>query len=236
MAAMGRKMHLVVRPLNEREIPEQVEDKVLARTFLELAYNINTDVDPFGWDQPPSLHVLRMRARHAADEVVAVVVDSTPIPGFHLLVSDAMAQGARMHHVLVHVAESWRALMNQPPFRGMDVSAVQGAVLISEGWMLTGTQDEDRQRAAEERRIHEHPDRVEVRMITVAGPSGLRVMLNYPRDGVPQHLIGQARPGQVPSSYQVAGDLPDALQYLLEVMQGHEPGAWQSFREQFPDE
>lgn len=227
-------MHLVVRPLNEREIPDRVEDKVLARTYLELTYNVNTDVAGFGWDQPPQLHVLRVRARHGDAAAVGMVVDSTPLPGFELLVAKAMSQGARMHHVLLHVAEQWHLLQQEPMFRNLDMNSVQGLVLISEGWMLVGGSDEERERAAQERRIHEHPDRVEVRMITVVGPEGLRVMLNQPRDGVPQHLIGQARPGQPPSSYGVGGDMPDALQYLLETIRGGELLDWDEFQSRYP--
>lgn len=223
-------MHLVVRPLNEREIPDGVEDPILAKAYLEMAYGLEADFAPFGWDQPPVLLFLRVRERVDLNGAVALVVDGTPVPRFHLLVSNYMSQGGRMHHALLSVADAFQAMRSSPPFQKLDLREVQGVALVHEGWALMGPGFED---VAERREIHRHPERVETRMVHVSGPDGLRVNINFPRDGVPMQMMGQARPGTEPSTYSVGGDVPNALQYLLETVQGKAPGDWRVWEQQY---
>lgn len=234
---MRSKLHFIVRPLNERELPEQVQDKPLAKAYLEMAYNIDSEIGVDGWDQPPRLMVLRVRGRTSQQGMEALVVDGTHVPEFHTLVSQYMEQGGRMHHALLHAADAWQRMVQLPLFRTLNMDDVQGIALIHEGWALFRPPDDDKakeyQQASSSRQVHVHPDRVEVRMVHIAGPDGLRVSLNAPRDGVPMHLIGQAIPGAKPSDYQVSGDVPNAMQYFLEVVQGREPGDWEAWSAQF---
>lgn len=232
---MPSKVHFIARPLNEREIPDTVQDKVLARTYLEMAYSLEAEVAPAGWDQPAQLLLLRTRARQTQQGAEALVVDGTQLPGFHQVVHNHMRVGNRMHHALLHVAEAWASLSGDSVFRKISMSDVQGVALIHEGWALVPSADtlEEYNQVAADRQVHQHPDRVEVRMVFVCGPDGMRVGLNQVRDGVPMHLIGQARPGMHPREYQLAGDVPNALQYLLETIQGRQPGDWDVWEKQY---
>ena len=230
-------VHFVVRPLNEQELPEGLSDKVLAKTYLELAYSLDSEVAAAGWDQPPQLLILRVRGRTSQPGVSALAVEGTVLPQFDRLVHRYTSQGGRMHHALLHAADAWRTLIELPAFRSLDMDDVQGIALVHEGWALFRPSDEAAQQehlqAMRTRKVEQHPDRVEVRMIHIAGPNGLRVSLNLPRDGVPVHMIGEAVPGAHVSTYQVGGEVPNALHYFLEVARGQEPGEWEAWSEQY---
>lgn len=227
-----RNVHLVVRPLNEREIPDHVEDKVLAKAYLETAYGLDSDMEVHGWDQPPLLYIFRLKRR---DESIgsALIMDGRPVPGFHQLVSKYMSQGGRMHHALLHVAEAWNDLIKM--FRHREfLNDIGGVALVHEGWGLLHDDLTDGDRdAADRREIHLHPKRVEIRMVHIAGPSGLRVALSHPRDGVPMQLMGQARPFGPAHEHGSGGDVPNALHYLYETVTGQEPGEWSTWWKQY---
>lgn len=234
---MSRKLRMLVRPLNERELPDDLDDVVMGRTFLELAYNLSAEVGAGGWDQPAQLLLIRLVDRTMLGGAIGVAVEGWPIPGFHQLSQRFMSQGGRMHHAVLAVAEGWETLMKDEVFRKIRWDDVAGVALVHEGWMLMIDQDDERaagyKAAAAAKKVHEHADRVETRLVNMADATGLRVGLQAPRDGVPMHLIGQARPGAHPRTYQLAGDVPNVLQYLAEVIAGKEPGEWATWQEQY---
>ena len=234
---MSRKIRMMVRPLNERELPDDLDDVVMGRTFLELAYSLNTEVGAGGWDQPAQLMLIRMVDRTLLGGAIGVAVEGWPVPGFAELSHRLMNQGGRMHHAILAVAEGWETLMKQSFFSKIRWDDVVGVALVHEGWMLLIDEEDERaadyKAAAAAKKVHQHKDRVETRLVNMADANGLRVGLQSPRDGVPMHLIGQARPGAHPSTYQLAGDVPNAIQYLAEIIAGRQPGEWKTWQERY---
>ena len=126
-----------------------------------------------------------------------------------------------------------------PKFQSLDFDTLAAVALVNEGWMLTPTEDrwEEMEAVVQAREVHKHPERIEVRMIHLAGRDGLRVSYLEPRDGVPQTIVGQAKVGKATSDMGVGGDVPGSLHYFMETVQhGQTPGEWSQWWRQFDND
>ncbi len=71
-AALSHKVRLIVRPLDDRGSPDDVKDPVLAKMFLELTYNLDSEVAVGSSDQALLLLLLRLRCHRVAGRPAAV--------------------------------------------------------------------------------------------------------------------------------------------------------------------
>jgi len=116
----------IVRPLAREEsgIGDDIEDPVLAKMLLELGYNLASELRPFGWDQPPALLLLRVLNQVKTEGAVGMYMQVDPLPGFEQLTSRYFEQTGRMHHAVLHAADSWERLVAMPKFQSLDVSTL----------------------------------------------------------------------------------------------------------------
>ncbi len=71
-AAVSHNVRLIVRPVDERGSPDDVKDPILARMFLELTADLDSQVAVDSSDQAPLPLVLRLRCDRVAGRPAAV--------------------------------------------------------------------------------------------------------------------------------------------------------------------
>lgn len=213
------KIRFVNRPLGDLDtdttIGPDVEDRVQAKSVIEMLYNLEAEIALDGWDQPHQLGLVykRGRARAAGQEVL--YLEYVSIPTFWR----AANRAERVHYVLVDLADSLREAMALE-----EVAAPENlfaVVIITEAWaLLKGKLNEQDEQAAQDRKLHEHPDRVEVRVLNAVDVEGASYFLQHERDGIVQHTATKT---------SIGGDVIDGMRYFMDISLGRETPAWIDF-------
>lgn len=227
------KVRFLYRNIDQKsldEIPDDVPDKVFAKSVIEILYQLNGEWAQFGWDNPPVLGLLYQRSKkQLAPGVEALYLEFAPIPTF----AEAWRRTQRMHHAIVPMADALR--LAQPLFGIKTPADLVAVVLANEAWSLHHTlplspeKAQEYREAADERRIHEHPDRVELRNFIAVDRDGVRYGVMQERDGIVDHLVGTDRPNAAGDRHGLTGDVPNSLHYLMEIIQGLDPEPWEKW-------
>jgi hypothetical protein len=185
-------------------------DPIAAGTLAWLEHYLARAVDTGIWDAPPELSVITRREfagglLHAATPAhLGMVWPMAPVPN----VLQTVARALRM--------PDSPPLFDTPPGPGWDIFAV---ALFTEGWTFDMERDdytdEHRRELAKWTRTHQisdHPERVEMKMLTAADRAGLRYSV--------QHHRGADSPGvsMVAGPDQVGGRVPEALDDILAAL------------------
>lgn len=165
-----------------------------------LARYLDIDVAADVWDEQPSLALIIQDAEG--------IVCFSPIP-----VGDQAWGEAEPYRVVWaagQIARQIHSLSGWSPVR--DGEALLGIVLFSEGWALSGKPDDEGalREYAENHRIAEHPERVEVKMVSAVLADDTVLMLTHPRGGATEIQ---------PTYHGIEGRIPDALRQALTAFQ-----------------
>lgn len=193
-------------------IGPEVPDRVFAHAVLAgLQYVIQEQVTS-GWDLDAHLAMLFQRSRSPAGQpgLQRVYLEWQPIP---------MPPSDRPSRMIVALADRCRTIPTPVPANLMAVA------LVAEGWATSHENTpEARQRldqVAAARQIHQEPDRIEVKLVNAVDLNGVRYGLIKPRTTSPSAPAWCFKPKVgLSGSSAAAGDLPNSLHYLMEIMQG----------------
>lgn len=173
-------------------------------TRNEILHSLDDALEERGWDRPASFLVLSLAAGDEPDEVELQISElpmATEDPAGRLL---RMAE-----NVVATGADEFARL-----------GGADAVVFVSEAWMLmAGPEDdiEEMQRAGEEHRVHQHPQRVEVRIVSLVSTDNDQIsQLMRERESGKVRVDHEGAPG-CPDLY--AGRIPKALTMLA----GHKP-------------
>jgi hypothetical protein len=162
-----------------------------------LTRYLDIDVAADVWDERPSLALIYQDAEG--------VVCFGPVP-----LGESVWGTAPPHQVVWAAGEIARDLHRAAgwsPFE--DGETLLGLVLFSEGWGVTGKPDDGLREYAEHHRISDHPDRVEMKMVSAVLTDDSVIMLTHARGGKTE-----ASP-----TIGVEGRIPDALRSALTAFQ-----------------
>lgn len=215
-------------------IPDSVDDKQRAASVLEVLYDLERQVRAFGWDQPPIFGLLYEKSRRELDVVtLALEMEFQALPAFTEAwkrLNRQYGQNARMHWAICGVADELRAY---PALAPDNLVAV---VLLHEAWIVLPKDDspeslEELERVAGERKLHEHPNRQEIRGINAVDVAGVRYAVMRPRDPSIQtrDLVGPWSD----EANSVGGQVPNALQYFLDISHGRPTPDWPEYEALF---
>lgn len=228
-----KKIRFIQRPFDGKGLPDELRDPVGAKALIEVLYNLNGELAPGGWDQPPALAFVYQRGQAREGSVSMRYLEYSPVPDFDAAYHWSNERYGRPHPAIVQTADMMRPVIEANP--SAVPRSLLATVLVTEAWALYGNENTDlaeQDRIMRERRVHEQPDRVEIRMLQAVDTMGIRYGLFQPRDGVPTHDVtdpfNKDRRG-------VTGDVIDALHYFTAVCTGQNPPPWNQFREQFED-
>lgn len=229
-----KKRRFIQRSFDGKDLPDGLRDPVGAKALIEVLYNLNGELAPGGWDQPPVLGFIYQRGQAREGSVSMRYLEWSPLPDFDKAYHRANDRYGRPHPAIVETADVMRPFIEADP--AMVPRSLLAAVLVTEAWALYGNKDTDlaeQERITRERRVHEQADRVEIRMLHAVDTMGVRYSLLQPRDGVPRHDVTD--PFNPDRKAGVSGDVVDALHYFTAVCSGQKPLPWKQFREQFED-
>jgi hypothetical protein len=153
--------------------PEELSEYVrhmdaTAAAFLAVLWGVEKVADAEGWDQLPSMFTITREM--VEPQLLALTVNTmAPIPPGTDLYA-LLSEGKR------HVRR-W--------FDEDEIGQVLGFALCHEAWQVKAAPgEEDAAMAlAAEHRLHEHPNRIETRMVLGADRSGATYSINHARDG-----------------------------------------------------
>lgn len=147
----------------------------------ECLWHVDAAMERVGWDQPPLL--LAVFAREGATSGAALVA-MTSLPGWQR----ALDKGEDMQQVLWIMAQVYRTAPPELKAEAVSSLGFYGLALVSEAWMLRpgpdGRLTDEAIKHSEDHTIHDHPDRVEARLIHLSAVDGTEVMLTHERDGI----------------------------------------------------
>lgn len=154
-----------------------------------------------GWDQPASLW--SFSRSHVGEEFILEA---------RMVLGGAAFQQGHPTDVLAAVADA--AQTRRLPV-GDDLVAF---VFATEAWTVVASVDDEREmmEQAADRRIHTHPDRVEVRMLSAVDRAGFRYEHSYAR-GSGERTEGVYRAGEQGGGMVLEGDAYESLERLVEA-------------------
>jgi hypothetical protein len=226
---VAKKIRFVskTRKGNYPDIPTTLPDQERAACLLQTCEDLATEFTLYGWDQPPTFGFLYERKRRISDTIMTAEMEFSPIPGFTFawkMLNQRYPDKARMHWAICTAADEMRQFVDRfPPAENLVAVA-----LVHEAWMLVPDADDEKafeemERASQSRTIHEHPDRVEVRGVNAVDLDGVRYGVLKPRAGQKvtsddfNKLVGRWGSEE---EVAVGGDVPNALQYFLDIITG----------------
>lgn len=217
---------VMVKPLPAPDDPSfdaSIPDLVRAASITEALEDVCRDLTlRAGWDQPHHLAFVYQRGRSPVGAQLGVDVVQLE---YRPLVDSfaALLRYERPHHAVVALASGMRE--DQELVAAMMPDDLIAVALTTEAWQLvpkTRAEADAQKSYRDKRLIHTHPDRVECRMITAVDVDHVRYGISQPRGGSPMHMVGMGRG----SKTYYAGDVPNALEYLMWVMQGRTVEDW----------
>jgi hypothetical protein len=88
-----------------------------------------------------------------------------------------------------------------------------GVAFVTEAWMIRSEKDEgiteEEKQLLQERRLYQHPDRIEIRFIYCASADGATLTLCHERDGIAEAQTDPER---------MSGNIPDLLGALIKEL------------------
>lgn len=165
-----------------------------------LARYLDINVAADQWDEQPSLALIIQDAEG--------VVDFSPVP-----IGEEAWSAAPPHLVVVaagHTALALSRMLGWSPTSNGET--LLGVVLFSEGWALSGKADDEGalREYAENHSIANHPERVEMKMVSAVLTDDTVLMLTHPRGGATEIK---------PPYHAIEGRIPDALRRALTAFQ-----------------
>lgn len=207
-------------------IGPEVPDADFAEAMLRLLEGV---VDESGdeWDQPPMLAMIYQRARTPVGQgSFAIALEWLTV----LSATGPLTEADRPQDIVVYLAE--RMLEESPEARAkLFPPQLMAVALVVEAWMLESRSEADSaevMRAVAERRVHEAPDRVEVKWVQAADINGVRYSYSRTREGFTRALAG------LEYGAGVGGEIPNALTYLVEVGSGRDVPLYDEWERQHP--
>lgn len=188
------------------------EDDFSGHAIVRMLMVVADRIAAKGWDQPPRLFAIeRQLMEHDTGDPSPEGVD-----GFAVMVSQVKVpfpDGGGP--AIAGMLEAFAGVMSDPK-SNLAMSDVMAWALVHEAWILTAEvgdagQVGDMWRAAQERAIHKHARRTEVRMLLAVDRAGVEYHYMHPRDQRAElHLSTEA-------GWRGTGILPDALTALMEA-------------------
>ena len=218
---MAWRHRCVIDPatIHDSAVPEGAADRVAIKSLIEVMYSLDSDLEAGGWDRPPSYGFLCLTGRALTDEGhEASTFELHNVKTFPTVFADASRMGWRPAEILRQIAEVTRGNRVTPP------PTVAALVFACEGWALRGSTDPvvnaEHVATCEKRRISDHPDRIETRMVHMAGVDGRGYALTHERGGVARHMTGD-----------LDGEIPPALRYSMAIVCERDVAPWETWRE-----
>lgn len=217
-------------PSGEPMVGEDVADRGLALCMLGALEGFLREASHrHGWDQPPSLGFMSMLGRTPVAPgrlVEGMALEWRPVPN----AAAAFRAYERLHEVPVILGSAVRDKVIDLPLP----PSIIAAVLVSEAWAVS-TKGEDYRKisdAVENRTLHRHPERVEVKTASAVDVHGVMYMVMRPRDPeYPTVAMANVPNG---SGIQPGGDIPVSLLYMMKAMQGATLPDYETFSKDYP--
>lgn len=226
------KIRLVVKRALEAEesFDPAIPDPEFSLSLLAALEQI-VDETQNGWDVPALFGPVTLRSRTpvGSSSLTGMMLQWEPWPA----VTEAWMHAKRPHHIFLSMAAAcW------PAAQALGVSDVatllppglMALVFVTEAWTLrTPMGDEEAvaasTQAARDHTLHEHPDRVEAKVVTAVDINGVAYYLTKARGQAEiEHVVGMTGTDRA-----IGGDIINAIEYLLLTLQGRqlpEWGAW----------
>jgi len=186
-----------------------------------------------GWDAPPTFGFLFQRGRTPMQPGMSfhgMMFEWSPLPE----ATRALIRARRPHHVVLHMAETYRRTPEHE--RPLPPGNLVAVGFMHEAWMVTPRTDDaaavqEAMQAARDRKVAEHPDRVEVKTVSAVDINGVRYSIFRPRSREHEGLASASVAGS--QGLQLGGDVVTSLHYLIEILQGHTVPDWPEFSRQY---
>lgn len=204
-------------------VSPEVADKELTFAVLGALEMVVNDMAVEGWDAPPFSGPLYLRGRTPVGQMkgwAGAVLEWHPLP----VLTETLMRHERQHHVLLYLAERYQELT-------VDLlpDDLVAWVLVNEAWTLAFNPENEEEVAAaravaEERQMHVHPNRVELKQAIAVDLNGTVYFVKKERG---QKVTYQAGPAGSP--HAIGGDIPNAMEYLMLSLQGKQLPDWQEW-------
>jgi hypothetical protein len=166
------------------------------------------------WDEPPQLYDLYLDGTRP-------YLSAVPLPEY---IWDEDATGRRTADTLRMIAEGYRQAARGRPYPD-DSKTLHGAAFRHEGWMVAADKPDELSRRrlgrqARAHRLHEHPARVEVRLISCVDRAGITYMSSLERGGVHARQLVTYPGGDLSTGEQLTGTVVGALDVMVAALTG----------------
>lgn len=193
---------------HDRAVSQSEALDPLSQSLLECLATLEEHLEGEGWDQVPSLWLVRLASSEtdSGTKTTTVALELSRLEADHLFARESPIEG------LFELA----AFTAAHPEPDKDLIAV---VFASESWMVTSNtpeEDEEASQVAARRGLSEHPRRVEVRMLSAVDTTGL-VLLHFGfRDRSKPPETAVVRPED--REAVAGGDVVDALSQIVTAL------------------
>ena len=185
------------------------QDEIAAKVAKEILWHADAKMEDAGWDQPSQLWLVVYRTIKPGE---AAVCGLLPLPGWEMVRSSFADIQSQLGFMV-------DALRNCPPairLKAMPgVDDLFGVALCCEAYKLDSGRNASQEqldqmdKVARAHTIHEHPNRVEIRIIYLAPLDGPEAVLTHEKGGIAELL--DDRDEDRPS---YAGEVPRLLKEL----------------------
>lgn len=188
----------------------QTVDDYLA-PVREVALHVDAEREKDGWDAPHELYAV---IRRDTPDDTASVIGLLPVPAWRFACENCPNISDALRVMCIGMENAGTELKRSTfPQRHL-----YGAALVAEAWMLKapsnhGFESDDAWRAAQERQIHKHKDRIEIRFVHVAPILGEPIHLVRERGGKPE--FAEDTFGE---SVALGGEVPPLLTRLAQAL------------------
>lgn len=199
-------------------VSDTVPDPEFAGAVAAMLQQMASEsVHQWGWDVPPLLVGFYLRGRSPIGSIGPggwrnMEIECVPFPG----ATEALMRSQRNHHVMVGLAMGLQA----DPDRPQMPDNLMAVGLLTEGWTVVPKDEADSQRLRDlggEQKLHEQPDRVEVKIFSAVDVNGVRYGYVRPRD---TSIAPHGWAGMWNDETALGGEVPTSLHYLIEAIQG----------------
>lgn len=174
----------------------------------DAMWHMDAQLECQGWDQPAQLWLV-VRQDGTNQSVVGMV----PMPGWQFALDNTDNLQAALMVMRMTLDSAPADLLASLPLRHL-----YGVGLSTEAWMLRSKDNNtalsaEHRRVANERRIHKHKDRVEIRLLHVAPVMGEPMSLVHERGGVAEIAAGDGD-----AQFAMGGAVVDLLMDLASIL------------------
>jgi hypothetical protein len=207
---MSRQPKIIIRDASydDARISPDVADRDLTEAILGVIQELVTQQTK--WDMPPLCGLLYLRGRSpvgGGQSLSGLGMEFVPLAPL----TKWLAEAKRQHHALIQLAYLFQE--SAPP--DMTPDDLVALVLLNEAWYAYVPADDKEERekmeaAAAKRELHSYAGRKEVKQALAVDINGTVYLVNKPRGEKSEYMAGPAM-----SPFAIAGDVPNALEYLL---------------------